>query len=272
MDNDKQKQILNKLVEALQIIEGIEAIALGGSVARGIAKADSDIDIGLYYHDTSPFSIDAVKVLAEQFNDTATVADFGGWGKWVNGGAWLTIEGQRVDFLYRSIDTLQAWITKSQAGEIELDYYQQPATGFYSYIYLGELSICKPLYQVNTVLDDLKEQVANYPIKLKEKIIKDFTWQAAFSLIHAEKAMARDDTFTFIGCLHRAASSIIQLAYAYNEQYFISDKGAVSECSQFSLIPQYFAEHIEDIFFKPDTGSIHYLREMIGYFSDRNYR
>ena len=38
-------------------IEGVEAVALGGSWARGAAHPDSDVDIGIYYRSESPPSI-----------------------------------------------------------------------------------------------------------------------------------------------------------------------------------------------------------------------
>jgi hypothetical protein len=36
------------------------------------------------------------------------LTELGGWGTWVNGGAWLIIGGQRVDWLYRNLDVVRA--------------------------------------------------------------------------------------------------------------------------------------------------------------------
>ncbi len=41
---------LKKIVDLLSDINGLEAIVLGGSQARGSQDNDSDIDIGLYYN------------------------------------------------------------------------------------------------------------------------------------------------------------------------------------------------------------------------------
>ena len=44
----KAKQIIvSKMVDALANIKGIEAIALGGSYARGSPTNDSDVDLGI---------------------------------------------------------------------------------------------------------------------------------------------------------------------------------------------------------------------------------
>jgi hypothetical protein len=237
--SQKQHDIVTRLVETVQIVDDVVGVALGGSFARGTATSTSDIDIGLYYLDDAPFKIDDIRTIAEEFNDEPkpVVAGFGGWGKWINGGAWLTIEGQRVDFLYRSINTLQHWINNSKSGDFELDYFQQPSTGFYSYIYLGELSICQVYYEKNKVVSSLKEQVQIYPEKLKSQIVGKFSWQADFTLYHAESAAKRGDIYTLSGCLNRALSAIVQIIYARNEQYFISDKGAIAECMTFEQAP-----------------------------------
>src|SRR4249919_594731 len=99
----------------LGAIPGVRAVVLGGSHARGRAQPESDIDLGLLYSDAAPFSIESVRELAEPVNDTTgpVVTDFYQWGPWVNGGAWLTIGGQRVDFLYRSLEHLDRVIAES---------------------------------------------------------------------------------------------------------------------------------------------------------------
>lgn len=71
-------------------------------------------------------------------NDTGNpvVTGFYEWGPWVNGGAWLTIGGQRVDFIYRSIEHLDRVVSDAHAGRHELHYLQQPPFGFFSGTYL----------------------------------------------------------------------------------------------------------------------------------------
>ena len=52
-----QNGVLSELVEQLSRIEGVEAIALGGSYARGRARPDSDIDVEIFYYDDNVFAI-----------------------------------------------------------------------------------------------------------------------------------------------------------------------------------------------------------------------
>src|SRR5689334_16388691 len=102
----EQGELLLSLTGRLSGISGVKAVVLGGSHARGCARAESDIDLGLFYSEASPFSIQSIRELAEEVNDTPNpvVTDFYGWGQWVNGGVWLTVGGQRVDFIYRNLE------------------------------------------------------------------------------------------------------------------------------------------------------------------------
>jgi hypothetical protein len=112
-----QQDLVASLVQQLRVIPGVRAVVLGGSHARGCAQPTSDIDLGIFYSEGAPFSIDAVRKLAVAVNDDAApvVTDFYEWGPWVNGGAWLTIGGQRVDFLYRSLEHVERVITAAAA-------------------------------------------------------------------------------------------------------------------------------------------------------------
>jgi hypothetical protein len=50
-----------------------------------------------------------------------TVVEPGAWGRLANGGAWLTVEDQRVDLLYRDLDVVRHWIDEAEAGRYEVD-------------------------------------------------------------------------------------------------------------------------------------------------------
>ena len=76
------------------------AVVLGGSAAHGEADERSDLDLGIYYRPERPPSIAALRALAQELDDRHppdSATDFGGWGPWINGGAWLQIRGKRVD-------------------------------------------------------------------------------------------------------------------------------------------------------------------------------
>jgi hypothetical protein len=185
--------LLQQLVEHLKPVHGLRAIVLGGSYASGSQRPDSDIDIGLYYDENQPLDIGYIRSIASRINDAPnpTVTDLGGWGTWVNGGAWLTIQKQRVDFLYRDIDFVSSTIDDCNAGHIRSDYWQQPAYGFHSFMYCTETWICRSLSDPDHVIERLKAKVAHYSPHLKQAIIKHFLWNARFTLDNTHKPCGR---------------------------------------------------------------------------------
>lgn len=76
-------------------VPGVVAVSLGGSRARGNASPDSDLDLGLAYDAPQPFDLTALNALCRDLDDsgTAEATPPGGWGLWVDGGAWLTVGG-----------------------------------------------------------------------------------------------------------------------------------------------------------------------------------
>jgi hypothetical protein len=56
--SDRQRSILELLLNHIAQIPGVAAIVIGGSHARSTVRSDSDIDVGLYYHAANPFPID----------------------------------------------------------------------------------------------------------------------------------------------------------------------------------------------------------------------
>lgn len=240
---------LQHIVDTLIEVDGLQAIVLGGSWASGTQHPDSDIDLGLYYHEASPLDIDHIRKIANSLNDLpkAEITEVGGWGLWVNGGAWLTINGQRLDFLYRNIDFVARIIDECNRGEMLFDYLQQPPFGFNSYIYCAETQQCKILYDPQKVIAGLKAKVTRYSALLKRSIINGYLWQAEFSLEVAKKSANAGNVYFVAGCLTRIASSLVQVLYALNETYFISDKRLQKDIEQFSLKPQNFVLRLDQI-------------------------
>jgi len=65
-----QRELVSSLTARLASIPGVAAVVLGGSHARGRAKSDSDIDLGVLYSETDPFAVHDVRELAVAVNDT----------------------------------------------------------------------------------------------------------------------------------------------------------------------------------------------------------
>jgi len=240
---------LAHLVASLRTIPGVVAVVLGGSYARGTQRADSDLDVGIYYRAAQPFDLDKLRTVARTISvqGEPVVTDFYGWGAWVNGGAWIQTATGKVDFLYRNLDQVEATITEAEQGILRHDYGQQPAHGFYSVIYLAETAVCRPLFDPDNLLTQLKARVQHYPPALKARTVTEQLWNAEFTLIQARDFAAAGDVYTTVGCLTRAAANLTQVLFALNEVYFMGDKKAMTILATFAQQPQAFVERLQAI-------------------------
>jgi tRNA nucleotidyltransferase (CCA-adding enzyme) len=127
-----QLGLLKTITQQLSEIPGIVAIVLGGSYARGTARPDSDLDIGVYYSEQSPPEIEAIRSFARKVSiphHFPTVTGFYEWGPWVNGGAWIQTVAGKVDLLYRNIEQVERVLNESQTGIYHHHFYQKPTFG-----------------------------------------------------------------------------------------------------------------------------------------------
>lgn len=248
--SSEQQELVSTLAERLGAISGVKAVVLGGSHARGRAKPGSDIDLGILYSEGDPFSIQDVRGLANELNDTPepVVTGFYEWGPWVNGGAWLTIRGQRVDFVYRSVEHLERVIAAAQAGRYEVHYEQQPPFGFFSVTYLGEIAICQPLFDPERLSYALKQRVVDYPEALRKALVQDYLWQAELNLgAFAGKFAKRMDSYGTAACLTRAIDGLVKALFALNRRYLINDKTALEEIAEFECSPRDFSPRVQEL-------------------------
>ena len=232
------------IADRLAQIDGVIAVVLGGSRARGAASPNSDIDLGIYYDPAHKPSLAALRALAQELDDRQTadlVTDFGEWGPWINGGGWLDINGQRVDWLYRDLVQVEHEIAECEAGRPRIYYQPGHPHGFYNHIYMGEVFYCQPLYQRDDSLSLLKARTIPYPPLLKQALIAGL-WEAQFSLDNARKPAARGDVVQVVGYLYRAVAVMVQALFALNERYCINEKGASAQVETFPLhLPQFQA-------------------------------
>jgi hypothetical protein len=244
----EQRALVSSLTQRLGAIRGVLAVVLGGSHARGRAQPGSDIDLGLFYSEAAPFAIPSIRELTEAVNDTPgpVVTNFYDWGPWVNGGAWLTIGGQRVDFLYRNLEQLERVIAEAEAGRYEVHYLQQPPFGFFSGTYLGEVAVCVPLFDPEARLAALKRRVADYPEALRRAVVRDYLFMAEFGLTcFAPKFAARSDTYGTAACLTSAVNQLVLALFALNRQYPLNDKTALAEVAEFERAPREFGPRVQ---------------------------
>lgn len=237
--------MLTKIVDRVAGVAGVEAVVLGGSRARGTHTATSDVDLGIYYSGT--LDVAHLARVAAEIDDSHRenlVTAIGGWGPWINGGGWLTVQQVPVDFLYRDLNKLTQIISDCRAGRIEVAYQPGHPHAFTSAIYFSELALCQSLWDPHSTLAGLKTATQPYPAGLKRAILNTFWWEVDFSLKNAHKSISRGDVAYAAGCCFRGVACLAQTLFALNEQYYMNEKGAVALAAGFPMAPARFAERV----------------------------
>jgi predicted nucleotidyltransferase len=243
-------ELLTRVVARVSQIEGVRAIVLGGSRARGTADERSDIDLGIYYDGKHPFSVPALGVAAKELDDRHSdglVTSFGDWGPAVNGGGWLEIQGNHVDFLYREIGAVRDTIEDCIAGRLRSIYQLGHPLGFHIQIYAGEVHVCRPLYDSSGTVARLKALVSEYPEKLRTAAVTKHLFDAEFEISIAAKPAERADVMYVTGCLFRAAGFMTIVLYALNRKFFLNEKGAFAESRGFAIKPARFHDTVASV-------------------------
>jgi predicted nucleotidyltransferase len=258
MSDANDEALLSRLVGALAPVPGIEAIALGGSRARGTATAASDYDIGLYYRGRRPIDIGALSKVAASLDDRGTGAEvtpLGAWGPWIDGGGWLLIGGIHVDLLYRDLDRVASAIDDAHAGKVEPHYQPGHPHAFLSTIYVGEAAHARPLHDPTGALAALQARTRPYPPALAAALRERFEWEASFAIANARKSLDRGDVSYVAGCVFRAVASLCQALFAMNGQWLLNEKGAVTAVDGFALQPADFSRRVARIYADLGAGS-----------------
>jgi len=237
---------LDALAQQLSTVGGVVAVVLGGSRARGTHRPDSDIDLGLYYR--GELDVEALRGLAAARSDAPVeITQPGGWGPWVNGGGWLTIGGERVDWIYRDLDRVGRVWNDCQAGRYEVGVQAGHPLGFYSHMYAGEVAVCRVLADPIGELTELQARARQYPTALGEALVAGL-WEAEFVVHGARYAAAGADPAYAAGCLFRAIGVACHALHGHARQWLINEKGMVASAGWLASAPPGFAARVHRMF------------------------
>ena len=190
---------LNDVRDALFALPTVQAVTLGGSRAQGTCRPDRDWDLAIYYR--GQFQPQSLRDLGW----SGEVSEIGGWGGGVfNGGAWLHIDGRRVDVHYRDLDVIDEQIARTSAGQFHIESLMFHLAGIPSYLVVGELAI-------NRILRGTLPNPA-YPDPLRTKAPGVWLQRAEGNLDYAETNHARRGRLT--QCTGLLAVAACQYAHA----------------------------------------------------------
>lgn len=228
-------------------VPGVVAVVLGGSRATGAHRADSDVDLGLYYR--GRLDIAALRALAaETADEVRSVAEVGGWGPWVNGGAWLTVDGIHVDWIYRDLDRVASNWASALEGRYEVGIQANHPLGFYSHTYAGEAALCRVLLDPSGELTRLHTETERYPEALGRALVAGI-WEAEMLVDGLMKyAVATGDGWSVAGGLFRAIGVLAHALHGHHGRWVIhGEKRLIATASLLPAAPRDFAGRVQGI-------------------------
>ena len=202
-------EFLALVADRLAGLPHVRAVTLGGSRAQGVHGPDSDWDLAVYYR--GGFDPDDLRELGW----AGEVSAIGGWGGGVfNGGAWLTIEGRRVDVHYRDLDVVEHELAEARAGRFHWEPLLFHLAGIPSYLVVAELAI-------NVVLrGDLPKP--GYPEPLRASASRFWRDRAAITMTYARNYAGR--VTELAGTLATAAMQTAHAILAERGEWVTNEK------------------------------------------------
>jgi len=200
------------VADELAALPGVLSVSLGGSRASGSHEPTSDWDFALYYRDR--FDPDSLRALGWE----GTVSEIGGWGGGVfNGGAWLEIEGRRVDIHYRDLTVVEHELREALQGRFRIEPLMFHLAGIPSYLVVAETA-------TNRVLrGDLPRP--EYPSRLQETAPPVWRDRASMTLHYARAAYVGSGRLTELaGALATSAMMTAHAVLAARGEWVTNEK------------------------------------------------
>ncbi|RLL65649.1 nucleotidyltransferase domain-containing protein [Streptomyces sp. Z26] len=209
----RDQEFLDHLADRLASLPGVRAVALGGSRAQGTERPDSDWDLAVYYRGVfDPADLRALGWPGE-------VSGIGEWGGGVfNGGAWLTVEGRRVDVHYRDLDVVEHELAEAEEGRFRVEPLMFHLAGIPGYLVVAELA-------VNRVLRGVLPRPAGYPAPLRTAAARRWHDMALATLAYARAHHAPHARLTeTAGALATAAAQCAHAVLAARGEWVTNEK------------------------------------------------
>ena len=197
----------------LAAIPGVVAVTLGGSRATNTAVEGSDWDFGLYYRGR----LDPADIVALGWRGRVFAP--GEWGEIVNGGAWLTIDGTKVDLIYRDLGEVLRWTEAAEDGRFEIRREVGYVAGIATYVLTGELALGRVL------AGELPRP--RFPARLRDTAPVAWSRLAAGALHFAEMHAGREDRAACLANLCQAVLAAGQGRLAAAGEWILNEKRLV---------------------------------------------
>ena len=201
------------LAETLRKVPGVVAVTSLDPEAAVTMGEQPDSQLGLYFRG------DLESDHLRQLGLAGTFGEPGEWGRILNGGARLTVDGHSVGLSYRRIEVVEHWLAEAQAGRFEVDHADGYVAGLATYVLAGELATCEALS------GELPRP--GFPEPLRASAPPRWRRLCAYDLELAQGAAEAGDIARCVGLLGQAAIAEAQARLAARGEWALSERAIV---------------------------------------------
>lgn len=252
-----QDETFLKIIEEFKKLDGIKAIALGGSTA--VKSADNSSDYDTYIYSDKEIDKDERTRIARTFSDKYEINNqfFGTGDEW-----FIRNSQNQMDLMYWS----REWI-KNQIKNVWINHYA--STG-YTTCFVFTVKNSKILYDTDGWFENLQKlTVTPYPDELVKNIIDNNlpllkSKIAASYYEQIEKALKREDCVSLNHRIAAFLASYFDILFAVNKVLHPGEKRlidfAMKNCTK---VPQDMEKDICSLTLNPDKNTLDILDKLV---------
>ena len=244
-----------------QFCIGEYGIAIGGSYAKGISDAQSDVDVYVFAKQILPCGQRSA-LIEQGIGSLAQVISWGDDAEFVEGGTDFWYAGRKVECWLRNAQRIEKTLQMCEEGRIERACVVWTVMGFYNYVALSDIHVMQIIEDPYGILGCWKTRIAGYPQALRKAIVERYLAEAQFwpENFHYRSAVERGDILYTSGIVQQVVYALIQVVFALNRVYFPGEKKVGVVLEKLALQPQEFNQRIRELVYPGNAGSIAHLR------------
>jgi hypothetical protein len=246
-----------------ETLDGIESIAIGGSVGRGIVDEYSDLEIYIYLASRLPSETSIRKILnrldATPFRSNNLLWQHPAWGTHT----FFRTRGVKIELGYRRTGEIEDSVRRFLSGEFRSQHGIHD-TPFGHYV--SGLASC--LVECSLVRDGgfisrMRDLLVPMPFNLKVELIRHY-FDDARIVTHEKLRVAakRNDAYHFNACLSFIIRGLTIALFAVNDTYYPGDKWNGLYVDRFLLKPERYNSTIGFLFDSPNHGRANKQRKV----------
>lgn len=230
------KNVMSILAE-MKKISSIEAIAIGGSIARGKCDENSDYDLYVYY--SEPLSFEDRKSILDKYSKYMEYSNT----YWEEEDDGILCDGLKIEIIYRDISFLEEVYNNFFVNcTVSYGYSTCLIENIHSSIIVHDKKGVYKKYQ--ELFDEYSETLRKEVIFKNLELLDDKMPSLSYQLI---KAIERKDLININNRLSEFMAIYIDIIFALNKKYNIGEKRLLEEISKLDIVPKNATNDIEEL-------------------------